>query len=274
MTAQFPREGRTDALRRALADASPSAPSTATDSADPDEQEIVSWLARLRRLEGVPFHYLVPDAGMLPAESIRFFQVDPNWISALLDGAFSVGAPPSQPGDDVARPVEPSAPQQLSGFLLRSAAVSGWPGMQAHAYGDAAGSEALPHVRLERIAPSILLGLFVGVLRRLELTEPTEALHFGADPDGRGGWSRSPRYARGGDGHRIGEPVATPAVPVPLRPIRITSGSPVIVRAADFAAALAPLVWPGPRPTPELFDAGLFALEMVEGVQAVSFTVP
>jgi hypothetical protein len=47
-----------------------------------------------------------------------------------------------------------------------------------------------------------------------------------------------------------------------------------VVRVADLFATLDPLVWPGPRPSPDPFDAGLFALEMVEGVQAVSFTVP
>jgi hypothetical protein len=271
MTAQFPRGARTEALRRALADAAPSAAPTVADPADADEQEIVGWLTRLRRLEGVPFHYLVPDVGMLPAESIRFFQVDPNWISALVDGAFSVGAPPSAQPADRARL---GAPEPMSGFLLRSAAVSGWPGIEAQAYGDAAGTDALAQVRLERIAPSILLGLFTGVLRRLELTEPAEALHFGADPDGRGGWTKAPRYARSGGTHQIGDPVTAAAVPVPLRPFQDLTHDHAVVRAADLAAAFDPVVWPGPRPNPDQFDAGLFALEMVEGVQAVSFTVP
>jgi hypothetical protein len=222
----------------------------------------------------MPFHYLVPDAGMLPAESIRFFQVDPNWVDALLDGAFSVGTPPTDPDKGSARPRASSVPRRLSGFLLRSAAVSGWPGIRAHAYGDAAGTDALSQVRLERIAPSILLGLCTGVLRRLDLSEPAEALHFGADADGPGRWSKSPRYARSGGGHQIGEPIAAPAIPVPLRPDRDPARHRAIVRAADLAATLDPLVWPGPRPTPDPFDAGLFALEMVEGVQAVSFIVP
>ena len=34
--------------------------------------------------------YLVPAETLLPAESIRFFVVDPLWRAALLDGAFSV----------------------------------------------------------------------------------------------------------------------------------------------------------------------------------------
>jgi hypothetical protein len=286
MTAQFPRGARVDALRRALAATppalpalsvlpAPSASSAAGEGADPaptdpDEQEIVGWLTRLHRLEGVPFHYLVPDGAMLPAESIRFFQVDPNWLDALLDGAFSVGGPPSGTDADRPRTATPSGPQELGGFLLRSAAVSGWPGMEAHAYGDPAGTDPLAQVRLERIAPSILLGLYAGVVRRLELTEPAEALHFGADAAGPGRWTKTLRYAQSGNGHVIGEPVAAPAVPVPLRP----TPNRAVLRAADLAAAIDPLVWPGPRPAPDPFDPGLFALEMVEGVQAVAFTVP
>ncbi len=45
--------------------------------------DVVRFLARLRLLEGVPFNYLVPDATMLPLESIRFFYVDRNWLDAL-----------------------------------------------------------------------------------------------------------------------------------------------------------------------------------------------
>jgi hypothetical protein len=53
--------------------------------------DIHKWLGRLKLLHGVPFNYLVPDEGMLPLESIRFFYLDNNWMNALLDGAFSIG---------------------------------------------------------------------------------------------------------------------------------------------------------------------------------------
>lgn len=54
-------------------------------------ENLRSWLSDLVRLRGVPFHYLVPDAEMLPVESIRFFRVDENWLKCLVDGALSVG---------------------------------------------------------------------------------------------------------------------------------------------------------------------------------------
>ena len=39
----------------------------------------------------VPFHYLVPDMSMLPAETIRVFSVDYNWVLSYMDGIWSVG---------------------------------------------------------------------------------------------------------------------------------------------------------------------------------------
>ena len=64
---------------------------------DPDDGEHVvpgelrRFLARLRLLHGVPFSYLVPDAELLPVESIRFFYLDRAWTDALVQGALSVG---------------------------------------------------------------------------------------------------------------------------------------------------------------------------------------
>ena len=56
------------------------------DSEEMAWNSVVSWLSRLRLLEGVPFPYIVPSEGMLPNESIRFFHVDRNWLDALVDG--------------------------------------------------------------------------------------------------------------------------------------------------------------------------------------------
>ena len=53
--------------------------------------EVISWLSRLRMLDGVPFQYIVPSEEMLPDNSIRFFHIDRNWLDALVDGALSVG---------------------------------------------------------------------------------------------------------------------------------------------------------------------------------------
>jgi len=54
------------------------------------EGETLSWLARRRVLEGIPFQYLVPTEDALPPETIRFFHIDRNWLDALIDGCLSV----------------------------------------------------------------------------------------------------------------------------------------------------------------------------------------
>src|ERR1700685_4299755 len=59
--------------------------------ASSDQTIVQNWSTAVQLLQGVPFNYLVPDAAMLPPESLRFFTVDPNWVTALIDGALSVG---------------------------------------------------------------------------------------------------------------------------------------------------------------------------------------
>lgn len=54
-------------------------------------EHVIDYLAKLALLYGVPFENLVPDARMLPPESMRFFYVDPNWTEAIVDGALSTG---------------------------------------------------------------------------------------------------------------------------------------------------------------------------------------
>lgn len=101
--------------------------------------EVSDWFRRLSLLEGVPFKYLVPDERLLPLESIRFFQLDWLWIECLLDGAFSVGRVIA--GDhrrDGAHAKRPAANphSKVSGFLMRSEAASGWPGLLVDGWND------------------------------------------------------------------------------------------------------------------------------------------
>ena len=183
------------------------------DQVPPIPNDTKTWLGRLTLLYGVPFQYLVPDERMLPAESLRFFYVDPLWMEALLDGALSIGRsqdvltllnktmagtytkdlidearrirPVQQAGPDrTAPPLAPSPVEgsfQFSGFLLRSEIVAGWRGLTVRAYPTAKGREAggaVATLRLERLARDILFGLFEGHLRSLEIIQPLESLHF------------------------------------------------------------------------------------------------
>jgi hypothetical protein len=185
------------------------------------------WLARLRLLEGVPFAQLVADPTLLPPESIRFFHVDRGWTDALIEGALSVGTvttadraaleslygvvrsetdeaerllrlPGWEPGAEV--PTGPAGP--LTGFLLRSRMVSGWPAMHVRAYArdnlrqqppindDDVGEEQdaalgrLGLLRLERLAPAVLLAIFDGVPQVVHVEEPRAGVQFGVDETG------------------------------------------------------------------------------------------
>lgn len=177
-------------------------PAPDVDEGLPDGVE--DWLARLRLLVGVPFSYLVADERLLPLESIRFFYVNRTWTDAVVDGALSVGAVSTRDRahlhalhvevraaldraerrvrarDTDQRPADGPA-EVLTGFLLRSRAVSGWPGLHVRATRDGAPVEL---ARMERLAPAVLLVLFDGIPDHVELEEPRAGIQFGVDPPG------------------------------------------------------------------------------------------
>ena len=172
------------------------------------------WLARRVLLYGVPFLYLVPDERMLPLPSMRFFRIDPLWIKRLLEGACSVGRnsteaeqvdsilgdeffrmavegsakvrrrPPANEGEE---PQDAGVPSPLptfpfEGFLLRSPVVRGWQGLEMEAWRWEKGKEQpAPPLRIDRLAPDIMLCIFNGPLARIEIRQPPEGMHFGAD---------------------------------------------------------------------------------------------
>lgn len=217
----------------------------ATDGAVP--AELRQWLTRLRLLEGVPFSYLVADTELLPPESIRFFYVDRRWTDALVQGALSVGTVNSDDRTELSAQY-PAVRAELdreernlrrragtprwqgdagpiSGFLLRSRAVSGWPALHVRAFSaepeeadDARFPENHPLrmrlLRLERLAPAVLLCLFDGIPKVVHLEEPRQGLQFGFDADDQGGQVRAtlrPRDAESFD-YLSGDPI-----PVPFR---------------------------------------------------------
>jgi len=186
--------------------------------------DIVRALARLRLLEGVPFGYLVADAELIPAETIRFFYLDRNCTDALIQGALSVGTVNSADRAQLAdlyalvrnevdtaerlvrmkdsdapkvdaqgRPMGPGGP--VTGFILRSRLVSGWPGMHVRAYSTDThpDNQTIPDMdtspdrvrllRMERLAPAVLFVLFDGVPQVVHLEEPRSGIQFGVRLD-------------------------------------------------------------------------------------------
>jgi hypothetical protein len=243
---------------------------------DTEVPEVVNdWLHELKRLKGVPFDYLVPGETYLPKESIRFFQVDPNWIDALVEGAFSIGSATQGDAahDQVMRAkVESLAPGEVvSGFLLRSEVVRGWPNLGVIVY-DANDNVLANIEHPNHLTDTIILVLVsdATALDHVTIHEHPEGLHFGVNiPEHDGGpLTKSLRYLIAPAGQQPGNQIPDgPEVNVPFRP----GGKRVIAAAAMADALKSALVTAGAISDPPVFTSAEFALEMIEGVQSVVF---
>ena len=242
--------------------------------ADTEVPEVItSWLTQLMCLNGVPFNYLVPDPLLLPKESIRFFQLDPNWIAALVEGAFSIGS--ATEGDYahdqvMAAKLSTLAPGEVvSGFLLRSEVVKGWPNLGVIVF-DADNNVMANIDKPIHLSDTVLLVMVSGAtpLDHIAIHEHPEGLHFGVDID----LKKSLRYvtvpSSAPAGTEPGEQIpvsVAPPVTVPFRPEnkRVIGASQLAsqieegLKAANAAGAE--------------FTSAEFALEMIEGVQSVNF---
>ena len=169
--------------------------------------DVESWFSNLSALQGVPFNYLVPDERMLPPESIRFFYLDHNWIDALIDGAFSIGrravseqsiearhAPKLRQqaragiGFDVLNRTRSMAASDrvsdtspITGFLIRSKAIAGWPNLRVLGFSDDEATRSIAPLRIAMLSSDTMLCLFNGVLSSVLLREPPEYLHHGLE---------------------------------------------------------------------------------------------
>ncbi len=212
---------------------------------------VVDWLARLRLLSNVPFAYLVPDHRLLPTESIRFFYLNRNWTDAAVDGALSVGAVTSKDRaqlqglhatlrsaldrherrvwakDAGAAPTDGPA-EVVTGFLLRSRAVSGWPGLHVRASHD---GRQLQLLRMERLAPAVLLVLLDGIPDRVVIEEPRAGVQFGVDPAAPGQPSASRSIVVRNPA--TGQPTTIAPLTVPFR-----ADAPGVIHVAELANRL------------------------------------
>lgn len=176
-------------------------------------ERLRQWLLDLRLLRHVPLCYLVPDARLLPPESIRFFHVDQTWTDRVIDGVFAaanigtvdsvfryfmleilrhmlnreVAALASGLSADDVKPYE----GPLTGMLMRSEAVSRWPDMIVRAFADtkrATAKRPLPEseevavLRAEPISRDIYIAIFAGDPVRVEVREPHVGVRYGVEP--------------------------------------------------------------------------------------------
>ncbi|MCL2923185.1 MAG: hypothetical protein MGF17_00755 [Trichodesmium sp. MAG_R04] len=177
-------------------------------------KELANWFYDLHLLKGLPFNYLVPDEAMLPSESIRFFTLDKLWIACLIDGAFSIGRVithdhskdenlfhavlkkswdkditinlPEQNSEELKTTL--SGLTTISGCLIRSEVVSGWPGLLVEAStSQVTDNGELPNpmlpIRMEKLSQNVLLVLFEGQIQTLDIHLKPETIHFGFSVD-------------------------------------------------------------------------------------------
>jgi hypothetical protein len=265
------------------------------DEPPPLPSDVASWFGSLVTLQGVPFSYLVPDERMLPPESIRFFRIDEGWIDALIDGAFSIGrvggsgqtleaahgpevrrlARSAAGGRAANRMPTGSAPgAPVSGFLIRSQAVAGWPNLRVRGYRDTAATDPVGIVRIARLSRDTMLCLFDDIVATAYLREPPEQLHHGVEGPA-GGYRTTLRSVTGGPGgiapgrqYTAGDPPGPqPWAAVPVR------GDGRTIKVSETAAAVQTrLTRDFGQSFPQGFTSAEFALELTQGIVEVEFT--
>ncbi|RPD42787.1 hypothetical protein [Chitinophaga barathri] len=256
--------------------------------AEDDEllKAVTEWLGKLSTLNGVPFNYLLPDTSMLPPESLRFFELNNSWIDAMMDGAFSVGRsterermrdqkhitsifPKARAASCRQRARRPhllnagSDAKVVTGFLMRSMLVGGWPGLEINAYKDLDAKEEIPLIRMERLSSEVMIALFDGRLKCLAVHEPPETLHQGVNGTAATGFNTLLRVIKGDN---PGQQIGTSTAPIPMR----TDNQTIQVKTAAkniLDTLNAPPISEGIT----TFTSAEFALEMIRSAVKVEF---
>lgn len=260
------------------------------------------WLTRRVLFYGVPFPYLVGDPRMLPVDSMRFFRLDPEWIKCLLEGACSVGRSTSEeqlvdeklrggffdivmekcdsvrqrPPEDgaLATKETPGVTWPLEGFLLRSPIVEGWQGLEMEAsYWSEKKEMPATALRIDRLAPDILLCIFNGPLAKIVIRQPPEGMHFGAAYE-KGKYCknilRSVKELQDG-GRAPGDQInLDPAIAIPTR----KDGDPRVIDVAELAKIFRDaLLAKGGMDSGKPFTSAVFGVQMTESPARVEITV-
>ena len=235
---------------------------------------IATWFQDLELLKGIPFNYLVPDERLLPQESIRFFWVDSYWVDCMQDGAFSIGRviPTDATKDTEVRREFPTdfrpTDETITGILLRSEVVSGWPGLRVDGYGTnfsdsqsfVPTEEPLKLLRMERLSKNVLICLFTGEVKTVDIHLRPESMHFGVDPYD----SNDTKLTKG-----LRDPEGS-QTKIQIDSVPCRNFDEGTIDIAEFATEIKGAL--SNRSPDSDFTSAQFALEMIEGVQKVRFS--
>ncbi|KAL7935623.1 hypothetical protein V8C35DRAFT_333529 [Trichoderma chlorosporum] len=167
-----------------------------------DWMTVLAWVLDRKFASGIPAHYLIMDPSFLPAESLRFFQIDQSWTDAMIDGALSIGNHLESHNDKIRAAIKRALnrhcktpikqlqhPPQIPcfGFLLRSDLVTQFPDIRVEVGFDPPLDEtSVPILRHENIADGVMLCLFdrvpgkdeQGGLESIRFTQPPHQQSF------------------------------------------------------------------------------------------------
>ncbi|MGF1937815.1 MAG: hypothetical protein RM347_026090 [Nostoc sp. ChiQUE02] len=148
-------------------------------------EDIKTWFNNVWLLKNIPFNYLVPDPMMLPEESMRFFWIDNQWLKCFSDGAFALGnnfnlqnTQTLQYVDDQKKALNGNLNRIITGFFLRSILLSEFPALKIQGFGED-NKNPLSLLRIDNLSDTVLLCLFKGQVRLVEISVGAEILHFG-----------------------------------------------------------------------------------------------
>jgi hypothetical protein len=171
-----------------------------------------TWLMDIRLLRHIPIAYFVPDAALLPPESIRFFNIDPTWMDRVVDGVFAaantgtvdsvfsasmlamtraaIDADLFTAADDLIPGNGWNPSDGMTGMLIRSELVRRWPDMIIRAFKkelDDDGAKPtdpkpnVPVLRAETISKDIYIAIFAGTPALVHVREPNVGVRFGVE---------------------------------------------------------------------------------------------
>lgn len=204
-------------------------------------------LLSIRMLKAIPLSYMIPDAALLPPESIRFFYVDQTWVDRITDGLLyaantgsvdvsfsctlnqlirqSLDKQMATAADDAVSLASgykitsagwDPATQPMTGMLMRSDMVRRWPTMSVQAFKTTSSTSApIGVLRCEAISTSVLIALFAGVPGLVQIGEPYVGTRFGVD-------AKNPTQPEAGVYQvdlmdQMGGEIANSPLPIPLR---------------------------------------------------------
>jgi hypothetical protein len=215
-------------------------------------ERLRDWLVGIRLLRDLPFSYLVPDARMLPPESIRFFHLDATWIDRVVDGIFAAAnfgtvdfvfsysvlqMARAAIDDELTTIAATQVPmtswtgdQRITGMLMRSELARRWPDLIVRAYTSANADPKLPDIavlRAEPISKDLYIALFAGQPAMVHVREPDVGTRFGVEP------RLNPTPAQP---YQVDDRGTNGIVPDDSSPIVLSFRGPANLRILNFAA--------------------------------------